>query len=43
LTEENTDDEITKAPFLDETLIAENNDLKAYILKTYFKRMKNFV
>jgi len=43
LTEENTDNEITKAPFLDETLIAENNDLKAYILKTYFKRMKNFV
>lgn len=33
----------SKAPFLDETLVAENDDLKAYILKTYFKRMKNFM
>jgi len=32
-----------KAPFMDETLVAENDDLKAYILKTYFKRMKNFM
>lgn len=31
------------APYLNETLVAENADLKAYILKTYFKRMKNFV
>jgi hypothetical protein len=33
----------SKAPFMEETLVAENDDLKAYILKTYFKRMKNFM
>lgn len=30
-------------PFLHETLVAENSDLKAYVIKTHFKRMKNFV
>ena len=33
----------SKAPFLEETLVAENDDLKAYIIKTYFKRMRNFM
>jgi len=28
--------------FSDSTLVAENEDLKAYVVKTYFRRMKNF-
>jgi hypothetical protein len=39
LSKESDDD----PPYLQETLVAENSDLKAYIIKTHFKRMKNFV
>jgi hypothetical protein len=32
-----------KTPYLDSTLVAENSDLKIYILKTHFRKMKNFM
>ena len=42
-TEEMSVDALADAPYLSESLVAENEDLKAYIVKTHFKRMKNFV
>ncbi len=31
------------APFVKEALVAENQDLKAFIIKTHFRKMKNFM
>jgi len=42
LNEEKNDGNLSAAPFLDETLVAENSDLKAYIYKSHFRRLKNF-
>jgi hypothetical protein len=30
------------APYLKDTLVAENEDLQAYVIKTHFRRLKNF-
>jgi hypothetical protein len=39
--EPEADDET--APYLKDTLVAENEDLQAYVIKTHFRKMKNFV
>ena len=35
--------ETDEISYLDSTLVAENTDLKVYIVKTHFRKMKNFM
>lgn len=41
-TSEDAEDVLNSNLFNRETLVAQNEDLKAYVIKTYFRRIKNF-